>query len=134
MDNKEYSVSTTVSSVQTARSMESGSLKVFATPAMIALMEQAACGCVADMLSEDKTSVGTEMNVRHVAATPVGMKVTATAELTGIDGRELHFRVRAEDEAGLIGEGTHTRVVVDAARFQQKADGKGEPAHGDQNR
>lgn len=124
MESKTYSITVTVTPAQTARAMESGSLKVLATPALIALMEQAACGCAAMLLPEGQTSVGTEVNIRHIAATPVGMQVTATAELIGMEGRTLTFSVKAHDAAGPIGEGTHTRVMVDAERFQYKTDRK----------
>ena len=109
---------------QLAVSMESGGLEVFATPAMIALMEKAACHCVADFLTDDETTVGTELNVKHVSATPEGMAVRAEAELIGVNGRQLTFSVKAFDERGLIGEGTHGRFVVYGKRFTEKAAAK----------
>ena len=124
MENKTFSVTVPVEEAATALSMKSGSLRVLATPALVALCEEAACGCAVPLLTEGKTSVGTEITLRHVAATPVGMRVTATATLTAFEGRELRFTLHAEDECGLIGEGTHTRFIVDADRFQQKADDK----------
>ena len=104
--------------------MGSGSLPVLATPVLIAWMEEAACGCCAALLEEGTTSVGTEMNMRHTAASPVGMSVTVTAELTAVEGRILSFRVYAEDTAGEIGEGSHTRAIVRAERFMEKTNAK----------
>lgn len=105
----------------TAKSMGSGTLAVFATPAMIALMEQTAAESVEDLLGEGKTSVGTLMNAEHLAATPVGMKVTCKSVLIAIDGRKLTFEVEAYDETGLIGKAHHERFTVDAERFLEKA-------------
>ena len=87
---------------------------------MIALMENAAAACIADELGEENTSVGTMISVSHVSATPMGMKVKATAELVGIEGRKYDFKVIAEDERGLIGEGTHSRVSVNREKFYNK--------------
>jgi len=108
----------------TAKAMGSGELDVFATPAMIALMEETAYKSVAGELEEGMGSVGTLMNVKHVAATPLGMKVTCQTELEEVDGRRLVFRVEARDDAGLIGEGVHERFIVENAKFQNKADSK----------
>ena len=94
-----------VTDKNTAKTMKSGELNVYATPAMIALMEQAAYTSVADELEEGQGSVGTLMNVKHISATPVGMEVTAKSELVEIDGRRLVFQVEAFDERGKIGEG-----------------------------
>ena len=113
-----------VTDKNTAKTMKSGELNVYATPAMIALMEQAAYTSVADELEEGQGSVGTLMNVKHISATPVGMKVTAKSELVEIDGRRLVFQVEAFDERGKIGEGEHERFIVDNVKFQQKADSK----------
>ena len=113
-----------VTDKNTAKTMKSGELNVCATPAMIALMEQAAYTSVADELEEGQGSVGTLMNVKHISATPVGMEVTAKSELVEIDGRRLVFQVEAFDERGKIGEGEHERFIVDNVKFQQKADGK----------
>ena len=104
----------------TAKSVGSGSLNVYATPAMLALMEKASCEALKDVLAEGETSVGTLLNVKHLAATPVGMTVTATAELIERDGRKLVFNVSASDESGLIGEGSHERFIVLADRFTEK--------------
>lgn len=113
-----------VTDKNTAKTMKSGELNVYATPAMIALMEQAAYTSVADELEEGQGSVGTLMNVKHISATPVGMEVTAKSELVEIDGRRLVFRVEAFDERGKIGEGEHERFIVNNVKFQQKADSK----------
>lgn len=109
MENKIFTLHKTVTEADTAAHVGSGSLPVLATPVLIAWMEAAACGCCAGLMEEGTTSVGTEMNMRHTAASPVGMKVTVTAELTAVEGRILSFKVYAEDTAGAIGEGSHTR-------------------------
>lgn len=108
----------------TAAAMKSGELQVYATPGMIALMEQAAYQSVAGKLGEGMGSVGTLMNVSHLSATPAGMEVRAESELVAIDGRKLTFQVEAFDERGKIGEGIHERFIVDNLKFQQKADTK----------
>ncbi|MEL7115790.1 MAG: thioesterase family protein [Pseudomonadota bacterium] len=101
----------------TAPRVGSGAIEVLATPMMIALLEEAALAAVEAHLPDGQQSLGTHLDVSHIAATPVGMKVRATAELSEVDGRKLTFKVRAEDETDLIGEGTHTRVVVTAEKF-----------------
>ena len=108
----------------TAAAVGSGTLEVFATPMMIALMEKTACESVAPYLEEGSGTVGTELNVKHVAATPIGMQVTCETELVEVDGRRLVFHVKASDEAGLIGEGTHERFIINNEKFQSKANGK----------
>ena len=113
-----------VTNENTAKTMGSGTLDVFATPAMIALMENTAYESVASELEEGSGTVGTALNVRHVAATPVGMKVTCETELIKVDGRALTFSVKAFDEKGLIGEGEHERFIVFNEKFQAKADAK----------
>ena len=113
-----------VSEENTAKTMGSGALYVFATPAMIALMEKTAWESVQPYLEEGSGTVGTLMNVKHVAASPVGMKITCETELVKVDGRALTFTVKAFDEAGLIGEGEHERFVVFNDKFQTKADAK----------
>ena len=113
-----------VSESDLAVNVGSGSLPVFATPTMIMLMEKAACNCLADFLEGDETSVGTEMNVKHVSATPCGMNVTAEAVLTEVNGREFTFRVKASDEAGVIGEGLHKRFLVYGEKFTAKTNAK----------
>ena len=112
-------VSTLVEREDTALEVGSGELLVYATPCMVALMEGAACEAIAP-LPEGKTSVGTELNVTHKAATPVGMEVRAEAEVTAVEGNTITFRVAAYDEAGLIGEGTHKRAIISSERFLAK--------------
>ena len=109
-----------VERADTAYEVGSGSLLVYATPCMIALMEGAACEAIAPVLPEGKTSVGTALNVTHIAATPVGLEVRAEAEVTAVDGNTITFQVTAYDETGRIGEGTHKRVVVSSQRFLEK--------------
>ena len=114
----------TVTNELTAKTFKSGTLDVYATPAMIALMEDVAFESVASELEEGCGTVGTLIDVKHVAATPVGMKVTCETELTKIDGRALTFSVKAFDECGLIGEGVHERFIIKDQKFQAKANGK----------
>ncbi|MCL2376001.1 MAG: thioesterase family protein [Defluviitaleaceae bacterium] len=109
-----------VADADSAATLGSGTLAVFATPAMILLMELAARNAVQDVLPQGATTVGTLVNVQHLAATPVGAKVSATATLTAIDGRKLTFEVEAADENGVIGKGTHERAVIDIQRFMSK--------------
>lgn len=108
----------------TAPRVGSGKIAVLATPVMINLIEEAALNALEASLSDGKQSLGTRLDVSHIAATPTGMKVTATATITSIDGRTVDFDVRAQDEQDLIGEGRHTRVVVSAAKFQERVDAK----------
>ena len=107
-----------------ARTMGSGALDVFATPAMVALLEEAAWKSVQSHLEEGQGTVGTLMNVQHLAATPLGMKVTAETELTSVEGRKLVFTVKAYDEVGLIGEGTHERFIVVNDKFMSRTNAK----------
>jgi len=111
-----------VNAANTARAMGSGTLEVLATPALVALMEQAAVKALP--LPPGQTSVGTLMDVRHTAATPLGMKVWAEAQLCAVDGRRLVFTVTAYDEKEQIGAGTHERFLVDVQRFLEKAAAK----------
>lgn len=113
-----------VTKENTAKAMGSGELDVYATPAMIALMEETAYKSVSSELEEGSGSVGTLMNVKHVAASPVGMKIICQSELESVEGRKLTFKVEAYDEVGLIGEGTHERFIIVNNRFQEKADKK----------
>ena len=108
----------------TAPRLGSGRLAVLATPMMINLMEEAALAAMEHLLPAGKQSLGTFMEISHIAATPIGMKVTAEAELIEVDGRKLLFSVRARDELDLIGDGRHERVVVTAASFQARIDEK----------
>ena len=116
----------TVPEEQLAVRVGSGEVAVLATPMMIAAIEHTAASSVAPALEPGKTTVGTLVNVTHTAATPAGMKVTVDTEVTEIsaNGKLLTFRVSASDEAGLIGEGTHQRAVVDKARFEARAQAK----------
>jgi predicted thioesterase len=113
-------VSTLVERADTAYEVGSGSLLVYATPCMVALMEGAACEAVNAAIPEEKTTVGIELSISHLSATPVGMEVRAEAELTAIEGNTLSFTVTAYDEAGKIGEGTHKRAIISAQRFLDK--------------
>ena len=109
-----------VSAEHTAPRVGSGAVSVLATPVMINLMEAAALAAVERFLPPGYQSLGTVLNVRHIAATPVGMRVTASATLEKVDGRTLAFRVEARDERELIGDGTHERVVVNVEKFDQR--------------
>ena len=113
-------VSTLAEREDTAQMVGSGSLLVYATPCMAALMEGAACEAIESALDEGQTTVGIELNIRHTAATPVGMEVRAEAEVTEVEGKIITFALRAFDEAGEIGSGTHKRAVVNAQRFLDK--------------
>ncbi len=112
---------TTVELADTALEVGSGSLRVYATPCMAALMEGAACDCLEGFLPEGQTSVGTALDLKHSAATPVGMSVWAVAKLTAVEGRKLTFEIEAFDEAGRIGSAAHERFIVNEERFLQKA-------------
>lgn len=114
----------TVNTENSAKTMGSGTLDVFATPSMIALMEKTAWKSVQNHLEDGQGTVGISLNVKHVAATPLGMKVYCESELTEVDGKKLVFTVKAFDEAGLIGEGTHERFVITNEKFQQKTNDK----------
>lgn len=105
----------------TALEVGSGSLLVYATPCMVALMEGAACEAIADAIPEDKTTVGTHLQMDHISATPVGLEVWATAEVTAVEGNIITFSVQAFDEAGKIGEGIHKRALINSQRFLDKA-------------
>ncbi|MBQ2705650.1 MAG: thioesterase family protein [Agathobacter sp.] len=107
-----------------AKKLGSGLLPVYATPAMIALMENTAFESVAQYLEEGCGTVGTALNVKHVAATPIGMKVTCETELVKVDGRALTFEVKAYDECGLIGEGVHERFIITEEKFMAKTNSK----------
>jgi fluoroacetyl-CoA thioesterase len=113
-----------VSEQLTAASVRSGLVSAYATPSMIALMENASVAAIQKSLSKGQTSVGVEVNVKHLAATPVGVRVRARAEVIALEGRRVVFKVEAWDPREKIGEGTHTRVIVDAARFKDKVEQK----------
>jgi fluoroacetyl-CoA thioesterase len=118
------SVELVVGEEHTAPSIGSGKVRVLATPVMINLIEAAALAAIEHLLPAGYQSLGTHLDVRHLAATPVGMKVTATAEVTKVDGRTVFFRVNARDEIDLIGDGSHERVVVNVAKFDQRVQRK----------
>lgn len=111
---------TEVERADTALEVGSGSLLVYATPCMAALMEGAACDAISDCLKADQTTVGTVLNIEHISATPVGLEVRAEAEVTAVEGKTVTFRITAYDEAGPIGQGTHQRVIVSSQRFLDK--------------
>ena len=111
---------TTVCRENTAARMGSGDMEVFATPAMMALMENAAMTAVAAELPEGSTTVGAEMNATHIKPSGLGAEIAATAVLTEVEGRKLTFNVGARDAGGMIGEGVHIRYVVDRRRFMDK--------------
>ena len=111
---------TMVEAADTALEVGSGDLVVYATPCLAAMMEGAACACLEGLLPEEQTSVGIRLDLRHTAATPVGMAVSAKAVLTAVEGKKLTFEITASDEAGEIGTATHERVIVNTERFLQK--------------
>lgn len=108
----------------TAPHIGSGKIKVLATPVVVSLMEEAALHAVEGLLPEGHQTVGTRLDISHTAATPVGMRVIARAELIKVDGKKLTFRVSAADETELIGEGTHERIIVNVARFDERTQQK----------
>ncbi len=114
----------TVGEKDTAAAHGSGTLKVFATPAMIALMEKTAMESVSDFLNEGEATVGTLINVKHISATPIGCRVTCESELIEVDGRRLVFKVRAFNNGGDIGEGVHERFIVKSEKFFEKTQSK----------
>lgn len=116
-----------VTDANTAAALGSGSLRVFGTPAMLALMEQAACNALAAHLEPGQTSVGTHLDVSHEAATPVGLTVRAEAVVTAVDGRKIAFRVSAYDVRGPIGSGTHERCLVREDAFIERTYAKLQP-------
>ena len=114
-------VATLAEREDTAKEVGSGSLLVYATPCMVALMEGAACEAIEEALSDSQTTVGTELNIQHISATPVGLEVRAEAEVVAVEGKVITFEVKAFDEAGEIGKGTHKRVIVNTQKFLEKA-------------
>ncbi len=120
----ENTVSAKVTPKNTALAMQSGTLEVFATPSVSALMEKAACELVQPFLDEGITTVGTMISLEHISASPVGADITAKAVLTDVDGRKFSFDIFAYDNAGLIAQGKHERFSVKAEKFMQKANSK----------
>ena len=114
----------TVNESNTAKTMGSGTLDVFATPALIALMEETCWRSVADELEDGCGTVGTLLEIRHTAPTPVGMEVTCESTLTEVDGRRLIFELVARDAKGVVGEGRHERFIIQNEKFQKKANEK----------
>jgi fluoroacetyl-CoA thioesterase len=114
----------TVTDEDTASKWGSGLVPVFSTPALVGLMESAAVAALIGHLSPGQTSVGGRIDVRHLAATPVGMQVRARAELTSVEGRKLFFKIQAWDEIELIGEAEHERFMVDEVRFLGRVQAK----------
>jgi fluoroacetyl-CoA thioesterase len=108
----------------TAPHVGSGKIKVLATPVMVSLMEEAALNAVEGLLAPGHQTVGTRLDITHIAATPVGLRVVAGAEVIRVEGRRLTFRVWADDEKERIGEGTHERIVVEVARFDRRVQEK----------
>ena len=116
-----------VAEEHTAPRVGSGKIHVLATPVMINVIEAAALAAIEHLLPPGHQSLGTVLNVRHIAATPVGMRMKASAFVTGVSGRTVTFRVEARDEKELIGDGTHERVVVNVAKFDQRVQRKINP-------
>ena len=114
-------VGTLVEREDTAKEVGSGDLLVYATPCMVALMEGAACEAIAEALGDTQTTVGIALNIEHTSATPVGLDVRAEAEVTAVEGKVITFAVRAFDEVGEIGHGTHKRVIINSQKFLEKA-------------
>ena len=114
-------VGTLVEREDTAKEVGSGDLLVYATPCMVAMMEGAACEAIAEAMGENQTTVGIALNIEHISATPVGLDVRAEAEVTAVEGKVITFAVRAFDEVGEIGNGTHKRVIVNTQKFLDKA-------------
>lgn len=115
---------TTVTSHNTALAMECGTVAVFATPALAALMEAASVNALHNLLDDSQTTVGVHLDIQHLAATPIGMDVRAEARLITVEGRRLTFRVSAFDGIEQVGIGIHQRVIVDAARFMSRTSAK----------
>lgn len=119
-----FKASSIIKKDQLASYVGSGIADVFATPMMIALMENSAMNCLNAFLDDGETSVGTEISVVHNSASPLGMEVYAISEITLVDGRKVVFSLQAFDACGKIGEGTHTRFIVNAEKFIAKTNSK----------
>ena len=118
-----------VGQADTAARWGSGGLEVYSTPALVGFLEVTCQAGLLTYLEENTTSVGVQVNIRHLAATPVGMKIRSRAELTLVEGRRLTFRVQAWDEVELIGEGEHVRFIVNVPKFMEKVDRKRNNSH-----
>ena len=118
-----YQQQTTVEKTDTAKEVGSGNLAVYGTPAMIAFVENTALKAVVEKLENNKTTVGTKVDINHLSPTPVGEKVTCSVELTEVNGSQLTFDVTVEDEHNKIGEGRHLRYIVDEDKFMEKIEG-----------
>lgn len=116
----EYTSKIVVALENCASQVGSGGMDVFATPSMVALMENAAMNAVADVLPEGSTTVGSEITTTHIKPSPIGAEIAAKATLVAVEGRKLLFDVEASDAQGVIGKGTHTRFIVDRERFLAK--------------
>ncbi len=125
-----YTLKETVTEDKTAAHLGSGMLEVYATPAMIALMEKTAMMSVAEELDKGCGTVGTLVNAEHIAASPLGAEIICESRLTEIDGRKLTFEITASDNAGIIGKATHCRFIIDNARFMAKTLAKLEKQEG----
>ena len=129
---KTANATTVVTDANTAKAVGSGNLPVFSTPMMVALMEEAACNVLAEFLNteqkaeqkSEQSSVGTQINVEHTAASPIGAVITASATITAVDGRKVSFDLHARDEKNDIGKGTHTRFIIDVERFMSNLTNK----------
>lgn len=115
---------TTASEANSAKTAGSGTLDVFATPSMVALMEEAAQTSIAPFLGEEESSVGTALTISHSAATPLGLEVWAESEVTEVDGKRVEFTVTAYDKKGEIGTGTHQRFIINLPKFMNRTKGK----------
>jgi len=116
----EFTMEKIVRPEDSAARYDSGLVEVFSTPAMIALMEGTCYRCVMSVLPEGFTTVGVEVNIRHLKATPIGMSAKCEALLENVEGKRLEFSVKAWDEDGLIGEGRHVRFIIDEKKFTEK--------------
>lgn len=121
-------VTQTVTEEMSAKNVGSGTVSVFSTPELVLLLEKAALAVLHGKLEAGKTTVGSGLEMTHLAATPVGMIVTCTARVKAVDGRKLIFEITAQDERESIATGTHVRFIVDAEKFQARADAKLDPA------
>ncbi len=117
---QKYIAEIVVDKTNIATAVGSGNVEVFSTPMMIALMENAASKCVEADLKEGYTTVGGHISTSHISATPIGCRVEATAQITYFDEKKVEFKVSASDHAGIIGEGTHTRFIINSEKFMMK--------------